>query len=149
MPTDYISILHQLGLADSEARVYLAALELGPSAVQEIAGRAKLSRTAAYEAIELLSRRGLFATFEKGKKTMYAAEDPDSLLEYLKQRESNFHNQVEKIQGNLQDLRLLAGGEKPVVKFAQGKEALRVLFEHMRDIQPKEIIEISNYDDIL
>ena len=42
-------ILVQLGLQETEARFYLAALELGPASVRDVAAKAGISRTNAYD----------------------------------------------------------------------------------------------------
>ena len=72
--------LEHLGLSEKESRVYLAALELGPSPVQDISHKAHVNRATTYVMIEALSARGLLSTFQKGKKRFYAAESPDRLL---------------------------------------------------------------------
>ena len=60
--------LEHLGLSDKEARVYLAALEMGPSPVQDISHKAHVNRATTYVMIESLAARGLMSTFQKGKK---------------------------------------------------------------------------------
>ena len=52
--------LRKLGLREKEVRVYLTGLELGPSSVQVIAKRAKITRPTTYEIIKTLKEKGLF-----------------------------------------------------------------------------------------
>lgn len=149
MTFDFISGLQNLGLTESEARVYLANLELGPSSVLEITKQAKISRTAAYDAVEALKKRGLLSTIQKGKKTVYVAEDVDRLMSYLKERKTAFESQMEMLEKNIADLRLVSGGEKPTVKFFQGgKEALDANFAHIKEKSPKILYELSNVTDV-
>ena len=63
-----MKLLTELGLTPTETRVYLSSLKSGPTSVQEIAKRAKLSRTATYDVIAALQERGLMSTFDRGKK---------------------------------------------------------------------------------
>lgn len=54
-----IEKLKNLGLNEKEARVYLAALELGEASVQEIAQKSGVKRVTAHVAIEKLKTEGL------------------------------------------------------------------------------------------
>ena len=47
--------LEHLGLSDKEAKVYLAALEMGPSPVQDISHKAHVNRATTYVMIESLA----------------------------------------------------------------------------------------------
>ncbi|OHE33815.1 MAG: hypothetical protein A3J94_16070 [Syntrophus sp. RIFOXYC2_FULL_54_9] len=64
--------LEHLGLSDKESKVYLAALELGPTPVQDISHKAHVNRATTYVMIESLSARGLMSTFQKG---VWSAKD--------------------------------------------------------------------------
>src|SRR3989338_6209004 len=72
--------LEEVGLSEKAAGVYLALLQLGSGAVQDIASRAGLVRTTCYPLLEELQKRGLVSTTRSGKKTVYVAEHPDQLV---------------------------------------------------------------------
>ena len=55
--------LKELGFSEKESEVYLAMLELGPAAVQDIAKKAGVNRSTTYVMIESLKRRGLISTY--------------------------------------------------------------------------------------
>ncbi len=148
MPTDFTSILHALGMTESEAKTYLAGLKLGAASVQDIAKAAKLSRTAAYDAIENLKSKELFSTYQRGKKTLYVAEEPDRLLQHLQGQQLEFSNKVSLIEKKLDDLILLAGGERPKVRFFQGTEMFYAFFDDVCKKKPKEMYELSNVDEL-
>ena len=148
MPIDFTSTLHSLGLSESEAKIYLAGLKLGASSVQEIAKAAKLSRTAAYDAIESLKVKELLSTYQRGKKTVYVAEDPDLLLQHLQGRQQEHSNKLTILEKNLNDLKLLTGGEKPRVRFFQGTEIFYAYFDDLCKKKPKVVYEISNVDEL-
>jgi len=148
MSIDFTSTLHSLGLSESEAKIYLAGLKLGASSVQEIAKAAKLSRTAAYDAIESLKEKDLLSTYQRGKKTVYVAEDPDLLLQHLQGRQQEHSNKLTILEKNLNDLKLLVGGEKPRVRFFQGTEIFYAFFDDIHKKQPSVVYEISNKDEL-
>lgn len=148
MPKDFSQLLSAVGLLPSESKVYLAALELGPSTVQHIAEKAKISRTAAYEAIEMLHKRGLIADSTVGKRRLFTAEDPDRIVSYLKTEQERNKATISDIERSVDALRLLASGIRPTVKIFEGEEALFAFFDNIASSKPKEWLEISNLDDV-
>ena len=59
--------LQHIGLNEREAKVYLAALELGPSPVQKIAQRAGIPRATVYLVLDDLRSKGFVTTYDEGK----------------------------------------------------------------------------------
>lgn len=148
MPKDIQKLLADVGLLPSESKVYLSTLELGPSTVQHIAVKAKISRTAAYEAIELLQKRGLMSSSLSGKKHLFASEDPGRIVSYLKEKQQKFSSTLSDIESMIGTLQLMAGGIKPVVKVYDGEEALPAYFDQLSKASPDTMFEISNLDDV-
>lgn len=143
---DITPTLRSLGLLESEVKVYLAALEGGPSTVIDLASATRLSRPATYTAIETLTERGLMSTVQAGKKRLFSAEHPDRLLQYAKRRESELAERVADLERALPDLALRVGGEKPIVKSFEGKEGIQAIIEDIREARPQRIDEITNVD---
>ncbi len=56
-----VSILNDLGLSEKEARVYFAALSLGPSTILTLSHAAELKRTTIYALVDSLKKKGLIA----------------------------------------------------------------------------------------
>ncbi len=148
MPKDIEQLLSRVGLLPSESKVYLSTLELGPSTVQHIAAKAKISRTAAYEAIELLQKRGLMSSSLSGKKRLYVAEDPHRIVSYLKGEQQKFAATLSDIEQQVSTLHLISGGIKPTVKVYEGEEALPAYFDHVAQVKPKRFDEVTNVDDV-
>ena len=144
----HIDLLRDLGLQDSEARVYFAAIELGPSSVQEIAKRAELSRTATYTAIEQLEARRVFQSDKRGKKTVYLAEQPEHLLAHLRSQVRRMQEKAEIMEASMEEIRLASGGEKPIVRFYEGLDVVRVLAEEVQKKDPTEWREMVNLEDV-
>jgi len=148
MPKDIEQLLSRVGLLPSESKVYLSTLELGPSTVQHIATKARISRTAAYEAIELLQKRGLMSSSLSGKKRLYVAEDPHRIVSYLKGEQQKFAATLMDIEAQVSTLHLISGGIKPTVKVYEGEEALPAYFDHVAQVKPKHMEEVTNYHDV-
>lgn len=116
-------ILEQLDLEGKKADVYLATLELGGTAVIEIAKKAGIKRTTCYDILLDLKKKGLISETIKGKKRLYLAEDPEKIQKNLKQKESLFSEilpQLKSIHNT--------GGNKPKIRFYEGKEGLREVY---------------------
>lgn len=148
MPKDIKQLLADVGLLPSESKVYLATLELGPATVQHIAKKANISRTAAYEAIEMLRKRGLMTSTVSGKRALYASEDPHRIVSYLKAEQQKFASTLTDIEQVIGTLHLMAGGIKPAVKVYEGEEALPAYFDQLAKANPTSMFEISNLDDV-
>jgi sugar-specific transcriptional regulator TrmB len=78
--------LRNLGLNDKEAKVYLALLELGPSAVREISLKSGLKKPTTYVILDELRKKEAVLFLPGAKKKLYSAKDPDSLFEAAKLR---------------------------------------------------------------
>lgn len=148
MAKDVEKLLESIGLLPSESKVYIKSLQLGPETVQNIAKTSGISRTAAYDAIEMLQNRGLMTTTLAGKKRLYTAEDPDRLVSYLKEEEKRLHEKVDQVTSSLDLLRMMVGGVKPVVRVFEGKEALFAYFDYISKTKSKTFDEIANSNDI-
>ncbi len=63
-----LKLLINLGLTETEARVYLAGITLGPATVSSIAQKANVKRTTVYPAIRTLKKKGLMSVDIHGMK---------------------------------------------------------------------------------
>jgi len=121
----------EAGLSQNEVKVYLANLDLGPSPVQKIAQKASLSRMACYTILESLLSKGLVSHFIKGKKRYWAASNPDRLLELSREKERKLDQEKDQIRQFLPELKSIynLAGKKPEVRFYEGVEGLKAIYE--------------------
>lgn len=82
-----IEMLLKLGLSEKEAKVYLAALELGSSPAAKIAEKSQVNRPTTYVILEKLCQIGLATSYEKGKIQYFTAEDPEQLQRLVDEEE--------------------------------------------------------------
>lgn len=135
-------ILEQLGLEGKKADVYLAALELGSSSVIEISKKAGIKRTTCYDIIQDLIREGLISETSKGKKRLFVGEDPEKIQRNLKNKERLFSEILPQLQ-SIHNMR----GSKPKIRFYEGKEGLREVYEDTIK-HGGEILGFASYDII-
>jgi len=147
---DILTQLKNIGLSDNEAKVYLAMLELGPSPVLEIAAKAGVNRPTTYVQIESLKKMGLVSTQTKGKKQLFLAESPDQLEGVLERERKMTDEKVAELAKALPELKTLFGlaGERPQVRFFEGKEGVLRMSEQFLKTNVKEVLAISSPDDM-
>ena len=146
----YEKELESLGLSEKESKVYLAALELGPDTVQNIAKKAGINRPTAYLQIESLKEKGVISEVEKDKKVLYMAESPERLTSLLNQYEKELElkkTELKRILPGLSEL-FTGAGEKPKVKFYEGRAGIKAIEEEFLDTKSKEIQGFVNVDKI-
>lgn len=136
------SAIENIGLTDKQAKIYLANLELGPSSIQNIAEKAQIKRTTVYSVIESLLEQGLISKFSDEKGQKFQAKAPEALIKQLEQRQKNLKSILPQLQAitNIGDI-------KPEVRFYQGREGLRTVYEDT--LQTKnEILSLASAEDI-
>lgn len=128
-------LLQQMGFSKNESKIYLAALESGPSSAQELAKAADLPRTTAYSVLEYLVERGVVAKTMHQGKTRFLAEPPAKLatiVEDLQKQVKESLPQLEAIYNKSET--------KPKIYFFEGKGAIRRAFDETLVDKPKEIL---------
>lgn len=123
------SLLKKIGLTDKEAKVYLATLELGEDSVQNIAKKAKVNRPNTYVILDKLIKMGLASTVERGKKTIYIAENPKELTSILEKEKREIEAREKELAESMTQLKALynRNNNKPTVRFFEGLDGLESL----------------------
>ena len=134
--------LRKLGLKEKEVRVYLTGLELGPAPVQKIAQLAKITRPTAYEIIEKLEEKRLFAEIKERRKRLFVAQSPEKILGFLRMQKRELE---EKEREFIRIIAVLADkySKEKGVKVYKGKAGLKVLDEILSFTSSSEIFMIS------
>lgn len=150
MMDDVKLALAELGLAPKEAETYLAMLELGPSSVQDIAKKAGINRTTTYVMIEALKKHNLVSTFERGKKTLFAAENPQQLVEILTRQMGAIESKKSRLEESLPRLLAIFNTveDKPKVRFLEGEGPIREIMNEI-GLSREEVWEMYAVDEHL
>jgi len=85
-------IFTQLGLNNTEVKVYLALLKLDGSTVGPIIKEAKISDSKIYFILNTLKEKGLVNYFIKNNVKHYQANDPNNLLYIIDKKENDLNN---------------------------------------------------------
>lgn len=118
--------LTKAGLKEKEAKVYLAALELGVTTVLSISRKTGLKRTTIYEILPSLINSGLLSQAPEGKRRRLVAESPEKLFSTKRQELDS----LRRLLPTLEAFRNVAI-EKPEIKWFEGKEAIQQILVNM------------------
>jgi HTH-type transcriptional regulator, sugar sensing transcriptional regulator len=149
-----ISHIEDLGLSNKEAKVYVACLSLGPSAVQRIADQSGIKRVTTYVILESLVGLGLMSQTVKGKKTYFIAEDPSNLKRLIEKRERELDEQKHNFKQILPELEGLKSLPKdsPSVKFYDSAAGIRTILHNFiqegRNASVQRVYGFSNLDEV-
>lgn len=143
--------LQAVGLQEKEAKVYLAALELGKGTAQQIAQKADLKRPTTYVIVEELMQQGLISSYYEGKKQYFVAENPERLTDMLRNQKQEVEKREEQLQSILPQLQSINNRQtdKPVVKYYEGKAGiLAMVNEHAKASFGKSAYAVYSRDAI-
>lgn len=126
-------ILQKLGLTESESKVYLALLELGPSLAGAISGKTGIHRRNVYDITERLIQKGLIGYIVKNNRRLFEASPPSKFLDDLKEKQR-------ELEENLPNLNLLYAKtkEKQETNFYKGIEGLKTVFQDQLEAEGKD-----------
>ena len=118
--------LQDIGLTEKEATVYISLLAVDNSSVLDISKKTKLNRSTTYVVLESLAKKGLVTETTIGKKTHFQAEPPERLETYVEQRKIMLEEQAKKLKDVIPQIKSVQreGGEKPIVKYFEGREGV-------------------------
>ena len=137
------------GLSNKEADVYLSAMQLGLSSVQEIAEKAGLNRTTTYGYIKGLISRGLMSVVESRGRLSYTATKPEQLKTLTEQQEQQLRRRREALDGLLPQLESIynLAKDKPSVQFFDHHpDNLKKLRDEIVNLRSDEVYNLYNYE---
>jgi sugar-specific transcriptional regulator TrmB len=117
-------VLEEYGLSERQAKVYLAALELGESDVSDLAQKAQIRRAGTYYLSESLVKDDLFYRTKKVNKLYYSAVEPKNLLAQAKRKK-------QIIEENFSELQALSrlSVKKPSIHIYEGIEGIKTAYK--------------------
>lgn len=137
-----------LGIPEKEASVYVALLAAGRSTASQIGRKANVNRATAYVVLDALIQKGLVSISGKEPKQEYMAESPDKLPALFKKYQEEAREKEEKARELATQLKSIQKvGDRPQVKFFEGAEGLRTVFEDTLTATSGNIIAYCSIED--
>lgn len=131
--TNLTELVRQYGLSENEAKLYLAALELGEASVQDMAKKAAVKRTSIYYMLDELESKGVLTTTKRNKKIYYIAASPTDLLKSFRSRLVEFEKTAEILEQHRGKI-----FKKPRIYFLQGPSGFKQVWNLIFNSHPKE-----------
>ena len=124
-------LLTKSGLDETETKVYLALLQLGPSTVSEITKKAAITRTLGYHILQKLGVYGLVdESASAGARRVFTAEHPQRLLQFVKNKKNAWERKLKDMEDGLPELiSMFKVAEKPTIRYQQGIEGVKRIFD--------------------
>lgn len=121
--------LREIGLTDSEAKVYLALLKLGPTQKGQILKETKTAPSKIYHVIQKLIDKGLVSYFNKNNVKQFKAASPENIKEYIAQKKKNLEKQEKKFSKIIPQLKKLHESPKkePTAEIFYGWRGLETI----------------------
>lgn len=135
----HLKELKNSGLSENEAKVYLAALELGEVSVYGLAKKSGVKRTTTYLAVESLKEKGLMSGYHRNNVMLCYAENPRKLGEILEEKKKA----LDKILPELLAVTNLIE-RKPKIQFYEGKESYKAVFKDVLKYPDNEMLATFN-----
>jgi len=132
MPSIDLSLF---GLDKKEERLYLGLLELGEANLGELARKAEIKRTTAYDVVESLHRKGLIGLSKKKKRTVYFAEDPRVLEHHIDEQRQKLDAMVPELLSMMNTLT-----KKPKIRYYEGVEGIKQVYRDTLRFSDQELL---------
>ncbi len=125
--------LQEIGLSDKEATVYLALLAVDHASVLDLAKKTKINRTTIYFVLESLAKKGLVSEIQHGKKTLFAADPPERLENFIMHQQTTLEEHLKQLKSVLPKIKAVQreSGERPVLQYHEGKEGVLSSMEEL------------------
>lgn len=149
MNKEIASFLKELDLSDNEVAVYVANLQLGNALVKDIARKAHLNRTTAYNILLNLRKQGLVSSYKKGGVIHFSATAPTHITDILDKRIEKQEQLKESLRSLLPELNSLfhTAGRGANAKIFEGIENIPEIYKtlYKNAKYPDEGLEFTNW----
>ena len=103
----YEELLKFCGLTQNESLIYLSLLKIGKATSSKIVKEANISSGKIYETLEKLMNKGLVKSIIENGVKNFMANEPEMLIEYIKEKERKLQKEKEELEKILPQLKNL------------------------------------------
>jgi len=130
-------ILDLFNLRTLEKDVFCVCLELGSSGATALAQRAGITRTAVYDVLECLKKKGLIIESQKGGTKVFSVQKPEAIELLVDEKQKEVMNAKDALTQFKEEYSTSQKIVKPRLQIFEGQEELRQMMKDMllyRDI---------------
>lgn len=140
--------IQSLGFNESEAKMYLALLELGTAKVSKVTERAGLGRTLGYHIMDKLLEYGIVEEVKSPGSPIihYVAKHPEHLAKHVSHEAIKWEETVNELKERLPEfIDVYTNEDRPVVRFYDNVAGLKKSMQRILDKRPNELLNIMNF----
>ena len=97
-------LLKEIGLTDTEIKVYLALLSIGATSAGKIVEETSIHRKNIYDALNKLIEKGLITYIKENKIKIFQPINPSNLIKYLEEKKTKIDEKQIELESNLKEL---------------------------------------------
>ena len=121
-----LEILKQVGLTETEVKVYITLLEIGPNLASTISKKANVERAVTYHTLEKLTRKSVIGYVIKENRKYFSACEPEKLKDLLKEKEDLLNDLIPDL------IKIKKLDEHPFsIEVFRGKEGFKTIMEDL------------------
>ncbi|MBT3230899.1 hypothetical protein HN358_03945 [Candidatus Uhrbacteria bacterium] len=146
---EIVTELVHLGFSEKEARVYLAALEVGVSSAQQIGEKAGNNRATTYSVLKSLIKKGLITLVSIDGSQSFRAEAPGSIIRLLDLQQKELEKRKHRAHQTIERLQVFhnTDGSKPRIRYFERVTGLRTM-QAEYEMLDEDIIQIVGLDTL-
>lgn len=133
--------LKSIGMADSEAKIYLTLLEHGSLSASDIAKLTGIARTNCYHLLRDLEEKHLIENKKITRRTVFTPKNPRAILDFVSKRKDAADRIIPDLQGLLG-----AQKNKPQIRFFEGWDEVKTIYE--QTLEAEKIIAIGSTEKL-
>ena len=132
--------LKKIGLGHNESKIYLTLIKLGPSMAGKIAKESNIDRSASYDSLKALLKKGLVSYAIEANRKKFSAANPEKLKSYLKEKEELVDSVLVGLKEMYKDTE-----EKSQVNMFKGMKGIKTVFDDiLHNAKGKENLVIDS-----
>jgi sugar-specific transcriptional regulator TrmB len=140
--------LKNIGMTETEAKIYLALLKTGATSAGRIVEETGLYRKNLYDALNKLIDKGLVTYVVENKIKVFQAKDPENLEKYLDDKKARIDEQKQELKNNIFEMNKLFK-KAPVEiesEIFRGTEGIKTILKEC--LNYKEVLFIGATGDV-
>jgi len=136
------SVLEDIGLSQTEIKIFILMLELGESKAGEIIKKSGLQSSSVYNAINSLINRGLVSYIKRTQIKYYRAVNPETIVDYIELKKREYLKLLPKLKERQKKVQ-----EERVEFYKSFKGIKTIMIELFRDANKGDIYRTFSVED--
>jgi sugar-specific transcriptional regulator TrmB len=130
------NVLKNIGLNESEIKVYLCLLQLGDSTRNNIVAKSNIAGSKIYDVLQKLQQKGLVSIYLQNEVMHFKAVNPNQIMYYLEEKKDNISKTEEEAKTILPQLIGLFNSSKEdqEVELLKGFKGMQIIFREQIEI---------------